>query len=120
MTEDVQEATHTYLRKGEPVRKENAQHQLPYRDLTNVFDMSNGNEWSDAKGLVVNGQKTYLLITGTIYNHPSETKKVHWKRNNKHIYGIVNSRPLAHLDLTVDTNYVLVEKGLIERRQKPV
>ena len=104
MKEAVQEAAHACLQKGEAMRKHTAQHPSLHRNLANVFDTTFRNIQSDAKGVVVNGQKVpvryQLLITQAKRNGQ-------WKRNSKHFHGIITSLSPTHLGKNVVTNYVL-------------
>ena len=64
MPEAVKEAAHAMLQKGETMRKLAPVHPPFVRDLTNAFDTSIRNFWSNVKGYVVQGQRGARLDRG--------------------------------------------------------
>ena len=74
MKEAVQEAAHACLQKGLAMRKQTTQHPSPHRNLANVFDTTFRNIRSDAKGVVLNGQKSVRSVVSVGDN----TSKKKW------------------------------------------
>ena len=78
MKEAVQEAAHACLQKGLAMRKRTPQHPTPHQNLTNVFDTTFRNVRSDAKGVVVNGQKSVRAVS--IGDNTSKKKRAMEKK----------------------------------------